>query len=370
MSGPYTPPQMDAELSGGDPGAGPFDTLYAEAKSTLGYAANQMRSLAEQYRQAYREVLASWHDGRDALDESDRADLVTPADGSGPLAAAEGEAAEDALGILRRRVTLLTNELGGLQAELSRLELVVRTLERTWLFLERGDASLLSDPSEPELRGDLQMRIVEAVEAERTRLAQEVHDGPAQALSNAIFQAEYIDKVLDEDPRAVRAELRFLRERLRRELGDVRAFISQLRPPVLDELGLNGSIRDTADALAALTGATIETSLAAPAERLSDPEQTVVLRVLQEALQNVRKHAAAGHVWVTTRLEDGRWTLEVRDDGRGFDIDAVAARGRRNFGLQFMRERADLVRARFEVRSRPTSGTVVRLAVPVGREGG
>jgi hypothetical protein len=140
MSGPYTPPQMDAELAGGNPGAVPFDTLYAEAKSTLGYAANQLRSLAEQYRQAYHEALAGWHDGRDALDASDRADVVPPADGTGPLAAAEGEAADDVLGILRRRVTLLTNELGGLQAELSRLELAVRTLESTWLFLERGDA--------------------------------------------------------------------------------------------------------------------------------------------------------------------------------------------------------------------------------------
>ena len=168
----------------------------------------------------------------------------------------------------------------------------------------------------------------------------------------------------------MRAELRFLRERLRRELGDVRAFISQLRPPLLDELGLDGSIQDAADTLAALTGATDRDDLAGAPDRLGDAEQTVVLRVLQEALQNVRKHAGARRVWVTTRLEDERWTLEVRDDGRGFDVEAVAARGRRNFGLQFMRERAELVRARFEVRSRPASGTVVRLAIPVGREGG
>ena len=90
------------------------------------------------------------------------------------------------------------------------------------------------------------MRIVEAQEAERARLAQEVHDGPAQALSNAIFQVEYIERVLDHDVRLARTELRFLRELLRRELGDVRTFISQLRPPVLDQLGLDGAIRDTA----------------------------------------------------------------------------------------------------------------------------
>jgi len=93
-----------------------------------------------------------------------------------------------------------------------------------------------------------------------------------------------------------------------------------------------------------------------------------VLRVLQEALQNVRKHAAASVVSVTTSVEDGDWVLEVRDDGRGFDVGTVAARGRRNFGLQFMRERAELIGARLDVRSRPDGGTVVRLAIPMGEE--
>src|SRR5262245_6468282 len=84
-----------------------------------------------------------------------------------------------------------------------------------------------------------QLRIMQAQEAERNRLAQEIHDGPAQALSNAIFQVEFIERVIDSDPLLARAELRYLRELLRRELGDVRAFISQLRPPLLDELGLD-----------------------------------------------------------------------------------------------------------------------------------
>jgi signal transduction histidine kinase len=71
---------------------------------------------------------------------------------------------------------------------------------------------------------------------------------------------------------------------------------------------------------------------------------------------------------VRTRLDGAAWVLEVRDDGRGFDIGAAAARGRRNFGLQFMRERAELIGAEFDVRSRPEGGTVVRLAIPTGGE--
>src|SRR5262249_30846520 len=143
---------------------------------------------------------------------------------------------------------------------------------------------------------------------------------------------------------------------------------SPLPPPVLDELGLDGAIADAIGRVTALTGLAISTELTAPAERLSPTQQTVVLRVLQEALQNVRKHGAASAVTVESAIDGDEWGLSVRDDGRGFDVGAVAARGRRNFGLQFMRERAELIGARFEVHSRPDGGTLVRLAIPVGAE--
>jgi signal transduction histidine kinase len=389
MSDPYTGRQMSTEIGADDAAAGRFDSLHAEAKEALSYAANTLRGVTERYRQAFHDDLAGWHDDRDSLDRADRGALDDlqhgpggngtgaprpPAEAAGgapgSVPAAEAAGGDGGSSDLRRRIALRTSELGERQAELARLELVVRGLERTWLFLERGDASLAADSASPDVADDVQMRIVEAREAERTRLAQEVHDGPAQALANAIFGVEYIEKILDLDRPAARMELRFLRERLRRELGDVRAFISQLRPPILDEVGLDGAIREAADTLAALTGAVVEADLAAPPGGLGDGEQVVVLRVLQEALQNVRKHAAAHRVRVATRVEDERWTLEVRDDGRGFDLDAVAAPGRRTFGLQFMRERAELVRGSFEIRSRPANGTVIVLEIPVGGRGG
>jgi signal transduction histidine kinase len=130
------------------------------------------------------------------------------------------------------------------------------------------------------------------------------------------------------------------------------------------------TISDTVANQGALSGLQITTQLAAPAGDLTEAAQTVVLRVVQEALQNVRKHAGATNVVVATMLDGGEWVLEVRDDGRGFDTGAVAARGRRNFGLQFMRERAELVGARFELRSRPDAGTVVRLAIPLTHKEG
>ena len=357
MSGPYTGRQMSAEIRADDAGTDRYDSVYAEAKSALGYAANSLRALTEQYREAYQADLGSWHAEHDALDS---AELDTVAE---PSHDGVRDDPREASGELRRSVAVGASKLGERGTELSRLELAVRGLERTWLFLERGDASLQGDPSAPDLPEDLRMRLVEAREAERVRLAQEVHDGPAQALSNAIFQADFIERILTTDPDGVRTEVRVLRERLRRELDDVRAFISQLRPPLLAELGLNGSIEDGVATIRALAGVMIETDLAAPPELLSDEQQVVVLRVMQEALQNVRRHAEASTVRVATHVADGEWILEVADDGRGFDVDAVTSR-RRNFGLQFMHDRAELIGARFAVQSGPTGGTLVRLAIP------
>jgi two-component system, NarL family, sensor histidine kinase DegS len=378
MSGPYTPVRMDAARSSDDIRTvrdARIDGLRAEASEAVGYSANTLRNVSQRYRAAYAEEFSRWQALRDELDATERGGagprvLPDADDDRGPdVAAAEAAeaGAEDArVRSLRTDVDGLGRELGRQQTELAKLEIALRSLESTWVFLERGDSSLVGDGE--GLPSDVQMRIVEAQESERSRLAQEVHDGPAQTLSNAIFQVEYIERVLDTDLKSARTELRFLRDLLRRELGSVRTFISQLRPPVLDELGLDGAIADAIGRTTALTGLAITSDLTAAPDRITGTQQTVVLRILQEALQNVRKHAAASAVTVVTAIEGDDWVLTARDDGRGFDVGAVAARGRRNFGLQFMRERAELISASFEVHSRPAGGTLVRLAIPVGAE--
>jgi signal transduction histidine kinase len=369
MSAADTLSAMEAK---GGPKVGRYDELLAESTEALAYAANTLRAVRDRFRQAYLDEVAQWEGLHQDLTTLERTPPAAESPDQAPerlaAAAAEAGAADGQLRHARSTDTRSRGALGSHESELARLELAIRNLEATWLFLERGDASLVTDANIPQASTELQMRIVEAQEAERARLAQEVHDGPAQALSNAIFQVEYIDRVLDANPQLARSELRLLRELLRRELGDVRSFIGQLRPPVLVELGLDGSIVDTVTTQAALSGIHIGTELRAPSEGLPEPAQTVVLRVVQEALQNVRKHAQATNVVVASVLDGGEWILEVRDDGRGFDTGAVAARGRRNFGLQFMRERAELIGAQFEVRSRPQAGTVVRLAIPMTRK--
>lgn len=220
---------------------------------------------------------------------------------------------------------------------------------------------------------DVTLAVVEAQEAERSRLAKEIHDGPAQALSNAIFHLDLIERLAAGDPVPrddLLTELRQLRSRLRRELDEVRDVIHQLRPPALEGLGLSGAIAEAAEHLRSIADLAVSTDLAAPDDVLGDRERTMALRVAREALHNVRKHAGATTVLVTTALAGDDWTLEVRDDGRGFDPGAEGTGARRSFGLQIMRERAESIGARFEVRSRPGGGTAVRMTIPTGARKG
>ncbi len=213
---------------------------------------------------------------------------------------------------------------------------------------------------------DAAAMVLEALDAERARIGREIHDGPAQALTNAIFEVDDIERLIERDPSAAMVGLRQLRALLRRELANVREFISELRPATVDAAGLDVALVDAVDGLRSATRMGVTTDLRAPSDRLDDRQRTVVLRVAQEALQNVRKHAGASTVMVSTDVTGDEWTLEIRDDGRGFDMGTVAKRGHRNFGMQVMNERAELIGARFDVRSRPDGGTVVRLAIPTG----
>jgi two-component system sensor histidine kinase DegS len=326
----------------------PLDALLNEAQAAVSDGANTLRDVRERYRTAYLAQVEKW----------ERLRTLTGAAGKGqPTSQAASQEA-----MVGREVTQERSTLG-------RIDLAVKSLENAWLFLAREDTSLVTDSSVPPSAADAQMRIVEAQEAERSRLAREVHDGPAQALSNAIFQVEVVQRLLDRDEAAARAELQQLSDVLTRELKGVRAYMSQLRPPLLADLGLSGAIREAANQIGSALNIPVEVELEDAVDNLPETIEIVALRVIQEALQNARKHAQPSSIRIRMWQDRGGWALEVRDDGRGFDSDDPPVSGRRHFGLQFMRERAELIGARFEVRSSPNLGTAVWMTIPPGAMG-
>jgi two-component system sensor histidine kinase DegS len=254
-------------------------------------------------------------------------------------------------------------------------ELVSHAAEQVrGLVQSLGDAD--SETSGDDVMDAMAMALLEAQEQERQRLAEELHDGPAQALANAIFQTEILERAIKSDPAAAHGELVALRQILERELDTLRGYINQLRPSLREAAGLEDALRDSVAAMRTRSGIPVEITFDAPASILRDAERTVVLRVAQEALRNIAKHSGASRAWLITRELDGpdgnpTWQLEVGDDGRGFDIDGVTAHpNRRHFGLRFMRERADLLGSELSITTGMAGGTVVRLTTELGGERG
>ena len=229
-----------------------------------------------------------------------------------------------------------------------------------------------SDVNAEDVMALLARALLEAQEQERRRLAEELHDGPAQAFANAIFQTEILERAIRENPPMANAELVSLRQILERELDTLRGYINQLRPSLGEAEGLDEALRDSAAAVSQRSGMPVEVSIGAPGAQLNETARTVVLRVAQEALRNIAKHSGASRAWLVTRFADDpsgsrKWQLEVGDDGRGFDIDVVTAHpDRRHFGLRFMKERADMLGSELTFTSTAATGTVVRLTTDIG----
>jgi two-component system, NarL family, sensor histidine kinase DegS len=234
-----------------------------------------------------------------------------------------------------------------------------------------GNGSQQAQPPQAAASSADGSALIAAREEERIRLAEELHDGTAQALANALFQVEIIEKAWRDHPDETAAELGALRTILEREMNTLRAYINQLRPSLGEPTSLDEALRDTVESITERTALAVDIQLTAPAELLGQAGRTTVLRVAQEALRNAAKHSGARHLWLATRTEPRGahdcWILEVRDDGVGFDlVEAMAHADRRHFGLRFMRERADLLGSQLDIATNSTSGTVVRLTIDLG----
>jgi two-component system, NarL family, sensor histidine kinase DegS len=319
-----------------------IDRIGAEATESLRGDSRRLHELAEQLRERYRRDLEQWMQLRGRLDR--RGEALRPV-------------GTDAL---RAEYEQRGRELAALQARLKRLDLVARQLDLLWGYLDSPDEWVDEPgPMADDSPAAMSLRIVQAQEGERQRMAEDIHDGPAQVLTNAIFQVEYLDRILEPHDPAEHAELAFLRDMLRNGLDEVRSLIIDLRPPVVD-VGLAAAIADRARQLEQRHAIEVAVAVDGIDERLTPAARGSVLRILQEALQNIRKHAAATRISIGLEGD----TLVIADNGRGFDLMRVASRAGQNFGLQFMRERAELMGAQLHIESRQGEGTRILLRLP------
>ncbi len=204
-------------------------------------------------------------------------------------------------------------------------------------------------------------RLIEVQEKERRRLAREIHDGISQRIVSLSFHLSAAAAALATDPGFAAEQIVAARALAAATLDETRLAIVGLRPSVLDDLGLPASLESLARSL---PGHDIELFL--DDCELPDHLETTLYRIAQEALQNVVKHAEARRVRLRLLRRQSDVLLELADDGKGFDPGGVSDSQQTTYGLTGMRERAELVGARLQVRSAPGEGTVVRVLVPDG----
>jgi signal transduction histidine kinase len=215
-----------------------------------------------------------------------------------------------------------------------------------------------------ELRA-LSLRTIRVLEAERVRIAREIHDELGQILTGARLELSAMRGMLHDDAPALE-RIEHAAGTIEAALASARRIASDLRPPLLDALGLKAAIEMEVSRFQERTG--IECDLSFPAEALhaSDDVATVVYRIVQEALTNVARHAGARHVDVRLRRRDGTLYVEVRDDGVG--IDEPRARSGA-LGLIGMRERAMEVGGTVRIEKSAPKGTIVTFSVPIPEAG-
>jgi two-component system, NarL family, sensor histidine kinase UhpB len=201
-----------------------------------------------------------------------------------------------------------------------------------------------------------------AQEAERLRVARELHDEIGQSLTAVTIQAE---RAADGDPELAAEALRRVADAVRDSLDEVRRIARELRPEALDDLGLINALIALCTRIGAQGSLRVRRELQGKLPPLSPDVELVVYRIAQEGLTNALRHADARSATVSLRADAETLTLSVADDGRGMPTQLPGGTA----GVAGMRERALLVGGRLSIKPRPDQGTEVRLTIPVDREG-
>lgn len=338
-----------------------------EAQALILAHRRALQGVHDRIRRAHRSYLIRYHDADAALQLlQQQLDHLVGFDAKAPLARWPIAALRlrEQVQALRQEQEWLAERLIQLAAGGRRVQAVERQAELSADFL-RDD--LVEGGGIADLSELAQVHALRAQEDERRRLAREIHDGPAQALVNALVELGHCRRLLNSDPESADNHLKRVEDDLRNSVSEVRQFVHDLRPGPLADLGLAVALQQYLEDYAKRASLQVSLETGPDVRRLPVAVELGIFRIVQEALQNVRKHARASRVVVRLTCDGAALAVSIQDDGVGFDLDA-----RRNevghFGLASMAERAALLHATLEVSSAPGAGTDLHLTVPLDDE--
>lgn len=240
----------------------------------------------------------------------------------------------------------------------SNINLALKFLTNDWQEINNFIGQL-------QQRQALGISVIKAQEEERKRVARDIHDGPAQSMANIIMRAELCLKLLESDRDMAKEELTILVDLVRHGLADVRKIIFDLRPMVLDDLGLIPALKHYFEQWERSNGVHLEVVILGPERRLQSGLEICLFRIIQESLSNIIKHAGATMVLIKIEFSNDQINLVIRDNGKGFDVKRSFNNDDNTcFGLIGMQERVQLLNGNFEVKSKIGRGTELFINLP------
>ena len=257
-----------------------------------------------------------------------------------------------------------------MRGQLEKLESDQETLQRYAEFIQ-STTNLLEGRSHDEVAemdsgmGTVIEQIIDAQEEERRKISRQIHDGPAQSLSNFILQTEIAMRLFDTDQDKAREELNNLKASANSTFSKIRDYIFDLRPMMLDDLGIVPTIRRYSEAFKEKTGLELNVVVTGTERRLEAHREVLIFRSVQALLQNVRDYAQATQVKIMVDLDDTQVRATVEDNGKGFDVEVVMEEEGAAHGLRVNKDRLEQVGGSFEIESQLGEGTTVTFSVPV-----
>lgn len=216
------------------------------------------------------------------------------------------------------------------------------------------------------------LRVIQAQEDERQRIARDMHDGPAQSLSNLILKSELCLKMLDKDIDRARLELQTLKTLIRDTIDDTRRLIYNLRPMSIDDLGLVPTLERYIDKTEQKNDFSIELKVnynnVTKGENITEVISLTIFRIVQEALNNIQKYAKANQVILELSFNETNTEITIQDNGIGFDPEEIQTNlkdDKKGFGLSMMKERVNLLLGQFVIKSELDMGTVIHIILPI-----
>jgi two-component system sensor histidine kinase DegS len=261
----------------------------------------------------------------------------------------------------QQRLFVMRGQLEKLQSDRVHLNEHIALMEKILQAFEGGAPMESSSRSTSPIGRTVEM-MIQAQESERQRLSRQMHDGPAQALSNFILQTEIAMRLFDVDAARAKNELENLKIAATTTFRKVRDFIFELRPMMLDDLGLIPTLKRYVDAFKDQAGMDVRLLMTGKDRRLESYEEVMVFRAIQELLHNASRHSSASSVKVGIDMGESEIKVSVDDDGKGFPTELLEEAS--GMGLKVIRDRVEMMNGHMEIDSVVGQGTRISLQIP------